>query len=147
MICTQFGATVKLFRSDNGGEYIDSGLGQYFSSHGIIHQTSCTNTPQQNGVAARKNRHLLEMAWCMCFSMSSYFLSSPVSPSSFPGEPWCEVSPALPMVDPVVLAPPSSTVLPMVESVVLAPPSSTRTVEPNVTKDKDGHVYVRDIDR
>ena len=43
MICTQFGATVKLFCSDNGGEYIDSGLRQYFSTHGIMHQTSCTN--------------------------------------------------------------------------------------------------------
>ncbi|XP_028069354.1 uncharacterized protein LOC114271885 [Camellia sinensis] len=78
--------------------------------------------------------------------VQSYFLSSPVSPSSFPGEPWCEVSPVLPIVDPVVLAPPSSTVLPMVEP-VLAPPSSTGTIEPNVTKDKDGHVYVRDIER
>jgi len=57
------------------------------------------------------------------------------------------MSPVLPMVDPIVLAPPSSTVLPMVEPVVLVPPSSIRTVEPNVTKDKDGHVYVRDIDR
>ncbi|XP_028061865.1 uncharacterized protein LOC114265298 [Camellia sinensis] len=70
MICTQFGVTVKIFRSDNGDEYIDSGLGQYFSTHGIIHQISCTNTPQQNEVAERKNRHLLDMARCMCFSMS-----------------------------------------------------------------------------
>ncbi|CAL5365889.1 unnamed protein product [Camellia sinensis] len=70
MICTQFGATIKIFRSDNGGEYIDSGLEQYFSTHGIIHQTSCTNTPQQNGVAERKNRHLLDMARCMCFFMN-----------------------------------------------------------------------------
>jgi len=30
------------------------------SSHGILHQTSCTYTPQQNGVAERKNRHLIE---------------------------------------------------------------------------------------
>ncbi|GMQ11345.1 hypothetical protein CsSME_00054004 [Camellia sinensis var. sinensis] len=51
------------------------------------------------------------------------------------------------MVEPVVLAPPSTTVLPMVEPVVLAPPSSTGTIEPTVTKNKNGHVYVRDIDR
>ncbi|GMP38743.1 hypothetical protein CsSME_00009881 [Camellia sinensis var. sinensis] len=149
MICTQFGATIKIFRSDNGGEYIDSGLGQYFSTHGIIHQTSCTNTPQQNGVAERKNRHLLDMARCMCFFMNSYFLSSPVSPSSLPGEPWYEVSPVPPMVE-VSPEPPMvemSPVPPMIEPVVLAPPSSTGTIEPTVTKNKDGHVYIRDIDR
>ncbi|XP_028066778.1 uncharacterized protein LOC114269616 [Camellia sinensis] len=57
------------------------------------------------------------------------------------------MSPVLPMVGPITLAPPSSTVLPMMEPVVLAPPSSTGTIEPTITKDKDVHVYVRDIDR
>jgi len=30
------------------------------ASHGILRQTSCAYTPQQNGVAKRKNRHLVE---------------------------------------------------------------------------------------
>jgi len=30
------------------------------ASHGILHQASCAYTPQQNGVAERKNRHLVE---------------------------------------------------------------------------------------
>ena len=30
-------------------------------SIGILHQISCPNSPQQNGVAERKNRHLLEV--------------------------------------------------------------------------------------
>lgn len=46
MVCTQFGAVVKIQRSDNGREYMDSGLATYVTTHGIIHQTSCTNTPQ-----------------------------------------------------------------------------------------------------
>ena len=46
MVCTQFGVVVKIVRSENGGEYIDFGLGAYFSSHGILYQTSCTDTPQ-----------------------------------------------------------------------------------------------------
>jgi hypothetical protein len=32
----------------------------YLSNQGIMHQTSCVGTPQQNGVAERKNRDLLE---------------------------------------------------------------------------------------
>ena len=32
------------------------------SSHGILHQSSCAYTPQQNGVVERKNRHLVETA-------------------------------------------------------------------------------------
>lgn len=37
------------------------------SKNGIIHKTSCTYTPQQNGVAERKNRHLMEVARSMMF--------------------------------------------------------------------------------
>ena len=33
----------------------------------MIHQSSCTNTPQQNGVAERKNRHLLDTARSILF--------------------------------------------------------------------------------
>nr|GFC41070.1 putative ribonuclease H-like domain-containing protein [Tanacetum cinerariifolium] len=33
----------------------------FFQSKGIVHQTTCPHTPEQNGVAERKNRFLLEM--------------------------------------------------------------------------------------
>ena len=36
-------------------------LQEYFKHHGIVHQTTCPYTLQQNGVAERKNRHLLEV--------------------------------------------------------------------------------------
>ena len=32
----------------------------YFSRHGLIHETTCPQTPQQNEIAERKNRHILE---------------------------------------------------------------------------------------
>ena len=46
MVHTQFGSVVKILKSDNKDDYIDSGLGAYSSFHRIIHQTFCTNTPQ-----------------------------------------------------------------------------------------------------
>nr|CAN65321.1 hypothetical protein VITISV_028038 [Vitis vinifera] len=61
MIETQYNAKVRVLRSDNGGEYQSSDLQKYLEGHGIIHQTTCSNTPQQNGVVERKNRHLLEV--------------------------------------------------------------------------------------
>ncbi|RVW42190.1 Retrovirus-related Pol polyprotein from transposon RE1 [Vitis vinifera] len=61
MIETQYNAKVRVLRSDNGGEYQSSDLQKYLERHDIIHQTTCSNTPQQNGVAEQKNRHLLEV--------------------------------------------------------------------------------------
>uniref|UniRef100_A0A2N9FA47 Integrase catalytic domain-containing protein n=1 Tax=Fagus sylvatica TaxID=28930 RepID=A0A2N9FA47_FAGSY len=70
MILTQFNTRVQVLRSDNGGEYFKKELSAYFHAYGIIHQTSCVDTPQQNGVAERKNRHLLEVARSLMFAMS-----------------------------------------------------------------------------
>ncbi|RVW75761.1 hypothetical protein CK203_059877 [Vitis vinifera] len=60
MIETQYNAKVRVLRSDNGGEYQSSDLQKYLEGHGIIHQTTCSIHPSKNGVAERKNRHLLE---------------------------------------------------------------------------------------
>lgn len=62
MIQTLFSLPSKVFRSDNGGEYINSELSQFFQDIGMIHETSCSQTPEQNGVAECKNRHILEVA-------------------------------------------------------------------------------------
>ncbi|RVW42603.1 Retrovirus-related Pol polyprotein from transposon TNT 1-94 [Vitis vinifera] len=62
MVQTQFSAKVQVLRSDNGGEYVNHQFHEYFQQHGIIHETSCPKTPQQNGIVERKNRHVLETA-------------------------------------------------------------------------------------
>ena len=36
-------------------------LKHYLEAHRTIHQTTCSDTPQQNGVGKQKNRHLLEV--------------------------------------------------------------------------------------
>ncbi|GJX86409.1 putative RNA-directed DNA polymerase [Tanacetum coccineum] len=62
LVFTQFGKKVKIVRSDNGTEFVNHHLSNLFKDLGIIHQTSCAYTPQQNGVAERKHRHLLNVA-------------------------------------------------------------------------------------
>lgn len=47
---------VKIIRFDNWSEYFYGALCSYVREHGIIHQTTCVNTPQQNSVAERKKK-------------------------------------------------------------------------------------------
>ncbi|CAM8959948.1 unnamed protein product [Rhodiola kirilowii] len=67
MVETQFGKTIQKFRSDNGGEFFNHKLTSFFQSKGCIHQSSCPYTPQQNGLAERKHRHILEVARALIF--------------------------------------------------------------------------------
>ncbi|RVW99739.1 Retrovirus-related Pol polyprotein from transposon TNT 1-94 [Vitis vinifera] len=46
---------------DNAREFF-SPFTSFMSHHGILHQSSCAHTPQQNGIVERKNRHLVETA-------------------------------------------------------------------------------------
>ncbi|XP_074346502.1 uncharacterized protein LOC141685288 [Apium graveolens] len=57
-----FHTSVKILRSDNGSEFINRSLETCLATLGIIHQTSCTYTPQQNGKVERKHRQLLNTA-------------------------------------------------------------------------------------
>ncbi|KAK2966380.1 hypothetical protein RJ640_021524 [Escallonia rubra] len=68
-IKTQFNVHVHILRSDNAKEYMSGSFQNYMNQHGILHQSSCTDTPAQNGVAERKNRHLLETARALLFQM------------------------------------------------------------------------------
>lgn len=57
-----FNTTLKVFRTDGGGEYNSKVFSYYLTQHGIVHQSCCPYTPSQNGVAERKHRHLVETA-------------------------------------------------------------------------------------
>ena len=59
-IHTQFNTSICILRSDNAKEYFSTSFSSFMSSHGILQQSSYGYTPQQNGVAECKNRHLVE---------------------------------------------------------------------------------------
>lgn len=61
----QTGNRVITIRSDNGGEYVSKALGDWLRQRGITHQFSAPYTPQQNGVAERLNRTILERVRAM----------------------------------------------------------------------------------
>jgi transposase InsO family protein len=70
LVKNKFGNTIKVLRSDNGTEYVNQEFEQFLISNGIEHQTPYVNTPEQSGVAKRKNRHLLEVARSLMFTMN-----------------------------------------------------------------------------
>lgn len=57
----QHGTEVKMFRSDNGGEFVNGKLKNYFGEKGIIHQTTIPRTPQQNGCVEREMRTVMNI--------------------------------------------------------------------------------------
>ncbi|GJZ81531.1 retrovirus-related pol polyprotein from transposon TNT 1-94 [Tanacetum coccineum] len=64
----QRGKKIQILRSDRGGEYFSTEFSSYCESHGLIHQRTTPYTPQQNGVAERKNRVLQDMINAMLVS-------------------------------------------------------------------------------
>lgn len=50
MIKLQFNSSICKIRTDNGLEFLNAHLQQFFSSMGVQHQRTCIGTPQQNGV-------------------------------------------------------------------------------------------------
>lgn len=59
-VFTQFHTHIQCVRSDNGGEFVNNYLLHLFLTTGVVHQTSCPHTPEQNGLVERKHRHLIE---------------------------------------------------------------------------------------
>jgi hypothetical protein len=57
--------SIKILRLDQGGEYKLGDFIKYCKMHGIVQHFIVPHTPQQNGVAERKNRTLVECARSM----------------------------------------------------------------------------------
>ena len=69
MIKIQFHTIVHNIRSDNGREYIMNEFRSELNKEGILQQLTCPYTPKQNGVAERKNRHIMSVVRCLLCGM------------------------------------------------------------------------------
>lgn len=58
MVQTQFSSKIKMFQSDGGTEFVNERVRKLFMENGTHHRLSCPYSPQQNGRAKRKHRHI-----------------------------------------------------------------------------------------
>jgi transposase InsO family protein len=81
----QSGKYIKSLRSDGGGEYNSNEFANFCKSQGIIMQTTTRYTPQQNGVAERKNQTIMNMARSLLKekSLSNTFWAEAVACSAY----------------------------------------------------------------
>ena len=56
----QYEKKIKILRSDIGGEYTSNEFEMFLKKEGILHQKTVPKTPEQNGVAERYNRTIVE---------------------------------------------------------------------------------------
>jgi transposase InsO family protein len=101
MVHTQFSLPIKTIRTDCGGEFTSNQFNQFCDSKGMIHQVSCPHTPQQNGVAKRKHRHLVQCAlallsqstlpmsyWSYAISIAAHLINKLPTPNLSNKSPW-----------------------------------------------------------
>ncbi|GJR27106.1 ribonuclease H-like domain-containing protein [Tanacetum coccineum] len=69
----QLNHNVKIIRCDNGTEFKNHAINEFCAKKGIKREFSVARTPQQNGVAERKNRTLIEAARTIYSTTSKAF--------------------------------------------------------------------------
>jgi hypothetical protein len=81
MVEKEKGVSIKCLRSDGGGEYFSNKFNEYLKEHGIQRKYSCSYSPQQNGIAERKNKHIVEIVRAMLNekNLPNYFWAEVVS--------------------------------------------------------------------
>eukprot|EP00253_Pinus_taeda_P020270 PITA_20270 len=65
LVENQIGQRIKVLRTDRGGEYISKEFLRFCREDGIHKQFTVRYTPEQNGVAKRKNRNIMDMVSSM----------------------------------------------------------------------------------
>lgn len=109
ILSNECGQKIARLRTDNGGEYTSKEFQEYLKAQGIHHETTVPHTPQQNGVAERKNRTLIEAArtmlshakltksyWAEAVATAAYIqnrLPTSVLKQVTPYQKWCDKQP------------------------------------------------------
>ena len=89
---------IKVLRADGGGEYVSATFKNFVKQKGIRHEISAPYSLQQNGVAKRMNRTLLEAArsglskayWSEAVTAAAYVRNKVITTSTgvTPYEQW-----------------------------------------------------------
>ena len=67
LVENQFERKIQILQTDGGGEFVNNQFTSHLTNCGIKHYLSCPHTPEQNGLAERKNHHLVELGLSMMF--------------------------------------------------------------------------------
>ena len=80
-IQNEIGYKIIKIRSDQGKEFVNNDFENLCDEHGYSHNFSAPRTPQQNGVAERKNRTLQEMGRTMLgeYELPEYFWAEAIN--------------------------------------------------------------------
>ena len=100
------GQRIGTLRTDNGGEFVSKEFDAYLASKGIRHELTIAHTPQQNGVAERMNRTLLESSramlchaglpnhhWAEAVGTAAYLRNRAIKEAKTPYEKWYGTKP------------------------------------------------------
>lgn len=76
---------IKYLQSDNGKEYCNEDFDRYLKQCGISRRLTVPYTPEQNGVAERRNRTLVEMARCLMIQsgLAASFWAEAISTANY----------------------------------------------------------------
>nr|GEZ29804.1 hypothetical protein [Tanacetum cinerariifolium] len=73
LVIVRLKVPVRRIQTDNGTEFVNQTLREYYEKVGISHETSVARSPQQNGVVERRNRTLIEAARTIKLPDLSFF--------------------------------------------------------------------------
>ncbi|KAI0498664.1 hypothetical protein KFK09_019554 [Dendrobium nobile] len=81
----KLGCEISTIHSDHGGEFQNDRFESFCQEIGIEHNFSAPRTPQQNGIAERKNRTLVEAARAMLaeYTLPRYFWAEAVNTACY----------------------------------------------------------------